>query len=439
MPISDPPTGDAALPGVYYIDYYHDSDDLGTPPDPDFSSNPYYCARPENLSADDSMGGIANCSWQWSFSALDVEGNLIMNPSFGDEDLIHPWRSWFRLRCGTTVIMAGPVVGTNAKLGDQFLTVAGQDWHAYFPKWQYPFDPRPDHVNDYRYPNTFIGNEDPGHVFGAGGSGVSTPTGLCYQANDRDIALIARDILVQCRDAVADRIYFDFTQLATPVGITSNYQYTLGDDSGMDSLLNTLTGIGEGFDYWMGQDRIMRVGSPYRFGSALSPNIAFFVDVDTPGLLSAEYDNQGIQGNHVLGRGAGLATQTQMGAAYGYQASQDQFSRLDISYDYGDVRNATQLDNFTKKSLSLGVNPVRDAPITLDPAQIIESGVNYWATFRRGVALYITIDTLFHQINAPYRLTGWTLRDNADTGNMEVDLTLDRIYPQVADFGNPDL
>jgi hypothetical protein len=436
MPITDPPTGDAALPGVYYIDYFRTLS--MSPPDPDFGSRAYYCARPENLSMDDSMGGVGNASWDWSFSALDVEGNPIVVISPG-EDFIHPWRSWFRLRCGNTVIMSGPIVGTSAKLGEESVKIAGQSWEAYFPRWQYPFDPRPTHVNDYRYPKTFIGNEDPGHIFGAGGSGANTPQGLAYQAQNRDLALIARDLLVQIRDAVPDRLHMDFTDLATPVGITTNFQYTLGDVSSIDSTLTSLTGIGEGFDFWVGQDRIIRVGSPYRFGSALSPSIAYFIDVNTPGLLEAEYQNQGIQGNHVSGRGAGLSSQNQMGAAYGYAASQDEFSRLDIAYDYGDVRNRNQLERLTKKSLSLIINPIRDVPITLDPAAIIDSGINFWATFRRGVALYITIDTLFHQIDAPYRLRGWQASDSENTGNFEVNLTLDRIYPTVADFGNPSL
>lgn len=433
MPFTDPPTGAAAVADTYYVDYITDLTDA--PPNPDFSEASYYCTHPENLQMDDTIGDIGNASWEWSYSALDVEGNPILRES----DFIHPWRSWFRVRYGTTVIMAGPVVRTNATIQDQFVKIAGQTWEAYFPRWQFPFDPRPDHVNDYVYPNTFIGNEDSGHVFSAGGSGTPTPTGLCYQAQNRDIVLIARDLLIQIRDAVPDRMQMEFGEFETPVGITTNFQYTLGDDSGIDSTLSTLTGVGEGFDYWVGWDRTVHVGSPYRYGNPLSPTISYTIVVTTPGLLEFEYENVGIQASHVLGRGAGLAAQTQMASAFGYAASQDQFSRLDISFDYGDVRNQTQLDNLTKKSLSLVINPVRDVPVTIDPAQIIAAGDNYWSIFRKGVCIFVTVDTLFHPVNAPYRLRSWSAGDNQDTGNFEVQLSLDRIYPEVADFGNPDL
>lgn len=428
MPFSDPPPSYASEDGVYYIDYF---DGLtSVPPDPDWDSVAYVCTQPENLQVEDTIGGVGNCSWDYSFTATDVEGNLIMD----SDDFIHPWRSWWRLRCGSIVIAAGPVTGTRSKLGEDFMSVAGQTWEAYFPRWQYPFDPRPGHVNDFRYPNTFIGNEDPGHAASHGGSGVSTPTGLSYQANNRDVALIARDLLVMIRDGVNDRLYMDFAELQNPVGIRTNHQFTLGDDSGIDSVLTTLTGIGEGFDFWVGWDRHAHIGSPYRYGSNDNPVIAYTIEVNTPGLLSLEYENAGIQGNHVLGRGAGLASQTQLGRAYGYVPSQDQFSRLDIAFDYGDVRNTDQLERLTKKSLSLVINPIRHVPVTLDPAQI----PNYWEIFRKGRAIFIAVDTGFHQINAAYRLTSWSAKDNDNTGNFEVDLTFERIYDTVADFGNPD-
>lgn len=422
MPFVDPPPSYAAVPGTYYIDYLSNLTD--TPPNPDWGVNHYITTLPENLAADDTIGGVGNCSWEYTFSALDVEGNSVLVA----EDFIHPWRSWWRLRCGSAVIAAGPVIATKTKLGDEFVTIVGQTWETYFTHWQYPFDPRPDHVNDYVFSNSLIGNED------LPGSGAPTPTGLAYQAQNRDVAKIAHDLLHATIYKVTNRMYMDISEFRTnPVGITTNYQYSLGDDSGIDSAINGLATVGEGFDYWIGWNKVAHIGSPYRFGSTQSPVIVYTIDINTPGLLSLEYENLGIQGNHVLGRGAGLASQTQMGAAYGYVPSEGEFSRLDVSFDYGDVRNHDQLASMTKKSLSVIINPVREVPITLDPAQI----TNYWEIFRKGRAIFITVDTRFHQINAPYRLKSWSLKDDR-AGNFSVDLTLDRIYAIAADFGNPD-
>lgn len=431
MPFTDPPPPEISQDGIYYLDYYDGLTSI--PPNPDWNTEQYITTFPENLQIDDAIGGTGNCSWQYSFTALDAEGNNVL-PTDDTEDFIHPWRSWWRLRCGATVIAAGPVTGTNSKLGEDFVSIAGQSWEAYFPRWQFPFDPRPDHVNDFRYPKTFVGNEDPSHGAGAGGSGANTPGGLAYQANNRDVALIARDLLVQIRDSVNDRLYMNFAELQSPVGIATNFQFTLGDSSGIDSAITTLTGIRDGFDLWVGWDRHVHVGSPYRYGTNANPDIAYTITVDTPGLLSLEYENAGIQGNHVIGRGAGLASQTQLGAAYGYVPSQDEFSRLDIAFDYGDIRNRSQLQDLTKKSLSLIINPIRHVPVTLDPALIPD----YWNIFRKGRAIFVAVDTGFHKINAAYRLTGWSAQDNEDTGDFEVNLTLERIYDTVSDFGNPD-
>src|SRR5215475_16235090 len=116
MPITDPPTGDFALDGVYYVDYISDLVDAS--PDPDWSVESYWCTKPENISADDQIGDSGNCSWEWTFSADDVEGNPILR---SDTDFIHPWRSWWRLRRGTTVISSGPVISTNTKLGEEII------------------------------------------------------------------------------------------------------------------------------------------------------------------------------------------------------------------------------------------------------------------------------------------------------------------------------
>lgn len=429
MPIADPPPAQYAEAKTYYLDYITDlPQNAGLAPAPDFKTMQYYCAKPENLAMDDAMGGPGNISWEWTLTSEDVEGN----PVIREYDLVGPWRSWWRLRCGSTVIESGPILDYGGKMGDQFVRAAGKTFEAYLPMWQYPFDPRPDHVNDYRYDNTFINDE-------AAGSGDPTPTGLVYQANNRDVLLIAYDLLRKTMNGVSNRMLFDLAALNNTVGIKTNFQYTLGDDSGMDSALSNLVAIGEGFDYWISWDMAFKVGSPYRYGSSLSPNISYFLDVDTPGLISLDYDDPGIQGTHVLGRGAGLAVQTQMGSAFGYEQAQEVYSRLDVAYDYGDIRNQTQLNNMTKKSLSIIIDPLRELTVIIDPAAMIEAGIDYWGTFRKGRAIYVTVDTGFHNLNAPYRIKNWSLADENNTGNMQVTLTLDRIYPQVADFGNPDI
>lgn len=418
MPFSDPLDSSIAVDGVYYIDYSTNAD--GTIGDPDFAS--YYCALPENLEFDDAISGPGNCSWEWTLGAEDMEGNPILSHNF-----MGPMRSFFRLRCGNDVIMAGPIVGLNSRYSDQFMKVAAKTWEHYYERYQFPFDPRPDHVNDYRFDNTFQGNEAPTPT------GNPTPTGLVYQAYNRDIALIAHNLVRRGVHDVANRLNFDVNEYTNPVGIRTNYQFTLGDSSYISDILNGLASTGEGFDWWIGSaDRVNHIGSPYRYGSNMSPSTVYNITKDMPGLIDLDFNNDGIVASHVLGQGAGLASQTQLGSAFGSQAAQDVFHRLDASYDFGDVRNRDQLEHKTQKRLALDGQPAHQVTVTLDPAQIS----NFWSTFRKGRAVYVLMDMGWHLIDASHQILSYSCKNPGqnETGAMEVDLTLKRIYAiQVSD------
>lgn len=418
MPFTDPPDPSISVDGVYYIDYSTHAD--GTLADPDFGT--YYCALPENLEFDDMIAGTGNCSWEWSLSANDLEDNPIVSHNF-----IGPMRSFYRLRCGSDVIVAGPVVGVNSRFSDQFMKVAGKTWEHYFERYQFPFDPRPSHVNDYRFDKTFVGNED------SPPSGDPTPTGLQYQAFNRDVALIAYNMINRAVNDVPNRLTFDIHMIYNPVGIRTNYQFSLGDTSYLSDILNNLAGINEGFDWWFGpSDRIMRIGSPYRYGSNMSPSIFYNIVSDMPGLIDLDFNNDGVLGTHIFGQGAGLASQTQLGSAFGSTDAQNVYNRLDQSYDFGDVRNRDQLENLTRKRLALDCQPVHEVTITLDPAQI----PGYWTTFRKGRAVFVLMDMGWHQLNAPFQISSFSVKNPNDTesGAFEVDLVLKQIYAlQVGD------
>jgi hypothetical protein len=399
--------------GIYYVD-------LG--PDPDFTDGSFISAYPEQATWDDHVGngdsdGVGNFSCQFTRTARDQDGDLVISA----HDFIGPWRSYFRLRYGNDAIMAGPVTNTGIGLNDDFMSVSGKTWEAYMARWQYPFDGRThppsdiDHINDFTFSNTFMGNESVG-------SGVATPNGLAYQANNRDVILIWSDLIANAMNLVPNRMIFDLSKLATLSGIRTNYQLSLNDTSYFDSIIQGLAGTGQGFDWWISWTRKFYWATPYRFGNPATPSLIYTIDSDhLPEDLA--FQNEGPMSTHTNGNGAGLATQTTLSRAFGYGPAQTQFTRLDANYDFGDVRNVDQLINKTQRRLSKDLQPVHTIPVTIDPTTF----VNFWPSFRKGRAIYIDLDLGYHHIDSGQQIVGYSANMNEE-GDVLVDLTLSQIY-----------
>jgi hypothetical protein len=414
--ITVPTVGGSTAPGdldKYYIDLS---------PDPSFSADAFITIHPESLSFDDEIRAVGNCSFQISFSATDIDGSTIIS----GHDVFGPYRTWSRLRYGNTAIQAGPLVSTNTILGTDFMSCATKTWEHYFERWEYPFDgrdlPLPNgHVNDYQHPFTYQGDE-------ISGSGVATPTGLAYQATNRDVIRIISDLVSTTMNA-GNRVIFDLSNLTGLSGIKTNFQLSLGDNTKLFQIINDLSGLGDGFDWWISHDMKFYWATPYRFGNPANPTITYTFDsTHMPNDLA--FTNNGPKATHVQGRGAGLASSTTLSRAYGYAPSQTQFSRLDESYDFGDIRNATELIAKTKKQLSLDLNPQHEIPMTVDPSRI----ASYWANFRKGRAIYIDMEMVSHRIDSAQRLTKYSGRVDSE-GDALVDFTLDQIYETSATVG----
>jgi hypothetical protein len=404
---------------TYYVD--HSSD-------PTFAPGNFISLYPEALTFDDMIRGVGNVAYQISFSALDQDGNTVVN----GYDFVGPYRSYYRLRYGNIAIMAGVIVSTHLQRGMDFISVAGKTWEHFPERWQYPFDGRTSppstvsHVNDFVYPNTFIDDE-------LIGSGVATPTGLAYQANNRDLIYILGDLFSETMN-VPDRLIFDIASLATLCGIKTNYQFSLGDSSFLSSIIDGLSGTGNGFDWWISHDMRFLWGSPYRFGNPSVPAITYTFDSTNPDDLDdLQFTNNGPAATHVTGKGAGLATQTTLSRSFGYSPAQDQFSRLDQDYDFGDVRNIDQLILKTQKQLSKDLQPQHEIPLQLDPSKIPD----YWSIFRKGRAIYIDQDLIAHHIDSPQQLKSYEAKMD-EQGNVQVDWTLEQIYDLSINAGTPE-
>jgi len=397
----------------------------GTLADPDFTDGSYISILPENLSFDHKIRGVGNCSWQVSFSATDLDNNPIVSA----HDLFGPWRTYWRLRYGSTAIIAGPITSWNTKRGSDFMSVVGKTWEAYFDRWEYPFDgrddPYPGHINDYQHLNTYVGDE-------LVGSGAPTPTGLAYQANNRDVLRILSDILSEIQN-VPNRMTFDISALTALSGVKTNWQLSLGDSTKFMQIINEFSDLSNGFDWWISHDRKLYIAVPYRFGDPSAPTIWLTVDDTLPGIDDLDFENSGPVATHVRGSGAGLATGTTLSRSYGYAPAQDEFSRLDESYDFGDIRSYNQLIKRTQKQLSHDLQPQHSIPISLNPNEIAD----YWASCRIGRAIYVDIELIAHRIDSAQRIISFSCSPD-NNGNASVALTLEQIYDLSYNAGSPE-
>lgn len=413
--------------GIYYVD-------LGD--DPLFSSGSFRTVYPENLQFDQEIRQVGNISFELSYSALDQDGNLAVTapPPPDYVPFIGPMRSYYRLRCGDIAIHAGVITKTSTVLGSDFMSITGKTWEHIFERWQYPFDGRPDHVNDYVFSNSFQNDE-------IVASGVQTPTGLVYQAYNRDVISIWSDIMGEMMNGVPYRLRFDIAALAGLSTIKTNYQLSLGDTTTLFSLVDSLATTGEGFDWWIGWNMKVHWAAPYRYGPTSAPNLFYTLmsdDLATGFLTDLSFTNNGPDATHVLGTGAGLASQTTLARAYGYGPAQVQFSRFDASYDFGDVRNVAQLAGKSHKQLALSMQPNHEIPVTVDPNLYADGNMQYWADWRVGRAIWIgPFDMGYHHLDSAQQLKSYQAKMD-DMGNVEVDWTVEQIYDTDPNIGTAE-
>lgn len=411
---------------IYYVD-------LGS--DPDWSAGSFISVYPENPEFDGMIRGAGNLSFEISYSAEDQDGNLVVtDPSPPDYvPFIGPYRSYYRLRCGNICIQAGVITQTSTTLGSDFMSITGKTWENIWERWQFQFDPRDAHVNDYVFANSFQNDE-------LVASGTQTPTGYVYQAGHRDVISIWSDLMSEMMNGVPYRIRFDISNLAGLSTVKTDYQLSLGDSTTLASLIDQLAGTGQGFDWWCSWNRKVYWGSPYRFGPTSAPSIFYYVDstdFDSGFLDSMAFTNSGVEATHVLGKGAGLASQTQLGRAYGYGPAQVAYSRLDADYDFGDVRNVSQIVSKTQKQLGLALQPKHEIPFTVDPGLYPSGPMSFWSEWRTGRAVWITMPMGYHRIDSAQQLKSYSARMNNE-GNITVDWTIEQIYDTDPNIGTAE-
>jgi hypothetical protein len=376
--------------------------------------------------------GVGNIGFQLSFSAVDQDGNpavtapvnaatsSVARPSWVPK--YGPYRTYYRLRYGDVAIMAGVITNTSSAKGSDFMTLSGKTWEHFFEKWIYPDDARMAWglANLYVWPNAFTDNET------GIGAGHATPSSLVYEAANRDVIYILRDLLGETM-FLANRVTFDISSLSTLSGVQAIYfTYNWGDTSTIDGLFTTLSQIGQGFDWWISQDMKVLWGSPYRYGN---PDTPFLFDslTDTSPGVDVTFNNNGPIATHVLASGSGLATPQVLRRAMGSPANEAFYSRIDTAVDVGDVRSVNEMVRKTQHELVVDVQPQHDIPLTMFPGQYSGGERTYWATYRVGRAIGMTMDFFYHKVVEPQQLVSYQASLTSE-GEATVNWKLQQIY-----------
>jgi hypothetical protein len=376
--------------------------------------------------------GVGDISFELSFSATDQDGNPsvtapvnVADPNTARPSWVPkygPYRTYFRLRYGDVAIIAGVITNTSSTKGSDFMTLTGKTWEHFLEKWIYPDDARMawSLANLYVFPNSFTGNE-----IGLG-LGHATPSSLVYEAANRDVIYILSDIFSETMN-LPYRVIFDISTLAGLSGVKSLYfTYNWGDTSTINGLFDTLSSIYPGFDWWISQDMKIMWSSPYRFGSPDAPYLFDNIADATPGIDIA-FNNNGPVATHVLASGSGLATPQVLRRGMGSPSNESFYSRFDTAVDVGDVRNIDEMNAKTQHELVVDVQPQHEIPLTMYPAQYSPDERTYWANYRVGRAIGMTMDFFYHKVIEPQQLVSYQA-SLSNEGEAVVNWTLQQIY-----------
>lgn len=416
--------------GLYLIDHFgHDDVVFQTlqPENPDFELN---VREPDTI------------TYEISFSQKDLDGNdVVFRDPVDGTPFIGPYRTGWRLRYSNvelggsfdTTISEGWHTMTNSTLGDDFMKVAGKSWLDVFNRSSYPFNPQT--------PNTHrLAVDINGNIVAA--TLNNPPVGTIYQIINPQVQRVLTHLFDKIFSGVSpqeDRPPITRGTIVCPTVVQGYYRLDLGDTRTFMQIVSQLSEHFPGFDFIVDNGKVFKIFVPYRFGKpeniAGNPahqNLVYTVDSDSPA-ISTEFTNTGPQHTHLLTEGAG--TSFKLGRALGDNLNQEEFWRLDRTLDVGEIKNQDQLNSRAQQEFVLGLNPIHEIPLSIDVAEFqAETGMNFWATFKPGRAIWVDLDFVYHRVNSAQRIVSIKAAPDNE-GNCEASFGLNQIYNGTTQYG----
>lgn len=297
--------------------------------------------------------------------------------------LVGPYRTDFRLNRDNVYLMGGLHTSIKGSTEDEMLSIAGRDWLHYLERRHYP-------SIDYDIKS----------------SGWDFTESWTAGSNSAWFDLSPDEVVKNLLDAILniDEYCLDFTYDLDAVPKIPNWYYIIswGDTETIYSKIKTLSDAGfdddnfdNGFDFWMTQGKVFRLGYPYRGNP---DNIVYFFQKGDPAIINVEFTNTGPDGTHVLAQGGGLANQ--LTAVVHYRGNSAEYRRHDMTANVGDTMDMRQLRAYARDALHLGVQPVHEITLTVNAIEI----PNFWNIFRPGYFIHLDYDLGWWHIQSDQRI-----------------------------------
>jgi hypothetical protein len=319
--------------------------------------------------------------------------------------IVGPKRTRFELwnsDYGELPIMSGIHSYINTKRGEEVLHVQGKSWLWYLQNRHYPFDG----LN----PNDYLAGT------------AANDQGLAYQQFAEP-----EQIINELWTVIFSRPNSDFgmSLFTIPLGYEVPFRVELADTRTMFDFLTELSEIEPGFDFFDTPDRVVSMSADdiYLDTARLDPSFCAWVfDRYKPptDIVEIEFENNGPEGTHIMGLGAG--TSARIVRSYGYDQSQEQFGRWDMTAEFPDTLTESRLVGLTQAYFSKGLYPLHNIPMRVKPDNI----PNFWTRIVPGQAIWIKENFESNHADGASVITEMQATiDNQ--GDAVVDLTLEEI------------
>ena len=400
----------------------------------------------EIINSDD--GGIT-CELPLSATQTDQPTVGIIRDSFASKR--SHWELWRTGSSGTAKELgSGIVTSVNLNKDRDTILMSGRDWIWYLKQRIYPFNPE-----DYVIFNPDVPEQ---HALDSNGDGTGDSNWPKRWPNaDGDAAVdlrdITRDLIRSMRTGRAIDINGpnvsalapgvpDISFNAALTGATTKYKIFPGDSTKIYDHVKTLSERNDGFEFDIDPISLeFKMWSPRRDNSSGFPEYIIKVadlaefDPNIPAeqqilegygqIIEFDWTNDGPDGTYLLGLGTRAH---RVGRVWTDIDNVNEFGRLDLVYDYGELSNT---DNILQKLKDQNdLHPQKKLGITfLNPEFLVPS--MYTGGRPRslmGAMIFVLHDFVpYHKVNAYFRINqiGWVVDSSS---NEQVTWGLEMIY-----------
>lgn len=329
-------------------------------------------------------------------------------------------------------ISDGMLTSLNLNFNRDTVLVAGKDWKHYLQRRIYPFKPE-DYVTYNANASENYWDKWP----------KRWPSMLGTDINPVDIALIVRDLLQSMRTGKAVDAQLHYTNkvpttwaagvpdITWNIGNTGtvipSYVIYPGDQTTIYDHIQKLSEMKDGFEWDITPiSHEFKLWSPKRYAENWATYWFAPSESEAGGAISEfDWTNEGPNGTYLIGLGAG---EHKMGATWTTVKNVDAYGRLDLVYDYGEVKSYDMILNKLKDQNDLWAQ--KKLGLTLLNPEFLPTNFYTGGRPRSLIGDTVRVTHFFrplHEVNAYFQINAIKWAVDASS-NEHVTLELMQIY-----------